>query len=252
VIREHRTIGELFPPSELDGTGGQIAGTGFTRGATVDTAANLLRWDRDSNSLDIYYLNTAGDWLNTDGGGVVNDFILPPGEGIFTHDLEGATAFDLVQSGEVRTTQLAVPMKEGLNFIASACPVVDQSPDGTEANGDTSCNSRQLNASNVDGTTAGTKFAMTGDGAVSRADQIFLWNDDSLTDSTPTAVPSEHYEALFFLRSAGGLIERWTEAGATNLLSMDNTLIFESNRSVFFQLQSDTLGYYIVSPVSNN
>ena len=252
VIREHRTIGELFPPSDLDGTGGQIAGTGFTRGATVDTAANLLRWDRDSNSLDIYYLNTAGDWLNTDGGGVVNGFILPPGEGIFTHDLEGATAFDLVQSGEVRTTQLAVPMKEGLNFIASVCPVVDQSPDGTEANGDTSCNSRQLNASNVDGTTAGTKFAMTGDGAVSRADQIFLWNDDSLTDSTPTAVPSEHYEALFLLRSAGGLIERWTEAGATNLLSMDNTLIFESNRSVFLQLQSDTLDYYIVSPVSNN
>ena len=249
IIREHRTIGDLFPAAELDGSNAQIAGSGFTRGADANSAAILLRWNRTTNALDIYYLNLAGDWLNTNGGGVVNDFILPPGEGIFVHDLEGATSFDLIQCGDVRLNQLAVPLKEGLNFVSSSVPVVDQSPDGTEIGGATSTNSRQLNTSNMDGINDQSKFTITGDNAVSAADQVLLWGDDALTLSSD--MPAEHYDFLFLL-SFAGQIERWVEAGAADPLSMDNDLIFEANRSIFMDVQSDILEHYIASPISND
>jgi len=249
IIREHRTIGDLFPATELDESDAQIAGTGFTRGADAASAANLYRWNRETNALAIYYLSLAGDWLNTNGGGVVNDFILPPGEGIFVHDLEGATSFDLVQTGDVRLNQLAVPLKAGLNFVASAAPVVAQSPDGTEAGAATATHSRQLNSSNTNGISGLGKFTLTGDNAVSAADQLLLWGDDALTLSSDT--PTQQYDFLFLL-SNGGQIERWVDAGAANPLSIDNDLIFEANRSIFMDVETDILDNYIASPISNN
>lgn len=250
IIREYRTVGELFPAAELDVAGAQIPGTGFTRGATAAEAATLLRWNRSTAALEVYYLSLSGDWLNASGGGLVNDFILPPGEGIFVHDQEGATSFDLVQCGEVRLNQLSVPLKEGLNFVASAFPVVAQSPDGTLMGGGVASHSRQLNTSTTDGNTSGVKPAFAGNSAVSRADQILLWSDDDLTMSSD--VPAEHYKFLFLLSGAGGLIERWAEAGTSNPVSMDNALIFEANRSAFMQMQIDAPGYYVVSPFLNN
>ena len=210
VIREHKTLESLFPIDDVDTAAPTIEGFAF--GGT-DT------------------------WIASTSGVGAPDNILPPGEGIFVHNLHGSGSFDILQYGEVRTTQLAVPLKKGYNFVAAAHPIVNQSIDG----GDSA--SRLLNAS-------GTPFSFNGDGARSLADQIQFWQDDTAADSASTHIC---YDMIFYLRNQSGSVDQWSVGGTPVPTHEEVKGLFQPTRSAMYCIQKDDiLEYYIPSPISNS
>jgi|GEM_PF-4671919 len=281
VIREHMTLSELFPPNE------------FVAGTDIDDSALLIRYDRTDASLEYYWLdanNGSPRWIVSDGGGLGDDVILPPGEGIFTHNETPAVPFQLMQVGEVRTTQLVVPLKEGHNFVASAHPLVTQLADAfaatavvtDPANGDSVQSSSIVPVASATAPVTMTTDGITGfvttttlNSPVTPFSASRLLNADgtggkftfigngarSLADQIQpwrddevNLVADAHqcYEQLFYLRSPGGEVDQWSKGGTASPVQMDTISLFIPTRSNFYCVQGDKLNYYIPSPISNN
>lgn len=239
VIRKHKTLEGLFPIDDAD-TGGTVEGFAF--GSNLTDAGVLLRFDRNTGTMQSYTANSilggSDSWVASATGPGAPDNVLPPGEGIFVHNLLGSASFDILQYGEVRTTQLAVPLKEGYNFVAAAHPVVTQSID---SGGTTS---RLMNA---DGT--GGKFVFEGSGARSLADQVQFWQDDNAVDAASTHIC---YDMIFYLRNSTGSVDQWSVGGTAVPTNEEGELLFEPTRSAMYCIQTgDLLNYYIPSPISN-
>ena len=238
VIREHKTLEGLFPIDDVD-TGGTIEG--FAAGANASTSGKLLRYDRNG-ALETYVANSppggADTWAATATGPGAPDNILPPGEGIFVHNLFGEASFDILQYGDVRLNQLAVPLKEGYNFVAPGHPIVIQSIDSGDST------SRLMNA---DGT--GGKFVFEGSGARSLADQVQRWQDDTAANAASVELG---YDMTFYLRNTSGTVDQWSIGGTPLPTNEEDVPYFEPTRSAMYCLQNgDTLDYYLPSPISN-
>ncbi|YCM45720.1 SdrD B-like domain-containing protein [Verrucomicrobiaceae bacterium 227] len=238
VIREHKTLESLFPIDDVDTAAPTIEGFAF--GPNASSAGVLIRYNR-AGGLETYVANSpvggTDTWIASTSGAGAPDNILPPGEGIFVHNLHGSGSFDILQYGEVRTTQLAVPLKKGYNFVAAAHPIVNQSIDG----GDSA--SRLLNAS-------GTPFSFNGDGARSLADQIQFWQDDTAADSASTHIC---YDMIFYLRNQSGSVDQWSVGGTPVPTHEEVKGLFQPTRSAMYCIQKDDiLEYYIPSPISNS
>jgi hypothetical protein len=164
------------------------------------------------------------------------DNILPPGEGIFVHNLLGEDSFEILQFGEVRTTQLAVPLKEGYNFVAAAHPVVSQSIDGGDST------SRLMNAS-------GSPFTFDGSGARSLADQVQFWQDDTAANAGSTHIC---YDMIFYLRNPSGSVDQWSVGGTAVPTFEEGKPLFKPTRSAMYCIQKDDMpDYFLPSPISN-
>jgi hypothetical protein len=238
VIREHKTLENLFPIDDID-TVGTVEG--FAYGTNATDAGVLLRYDRTDGSLQTYIASSTtigGEAWVASGA---SDNILPPGEGIFVHNLLGEVAFPILQYGEVRTNQLAVPLKEGYNFVAPAHPVVFQSIDGGDST------SRLMNAD-----ATGGKFIFEGNGARSLADQIQFWQDDTAADAASIHLC---YDMIFYLTSPTGflpVVDQWSLGGPSSPTEEEAKGLFSPTRSAMYCIQNgDTLDYYIPSPISN-
>jgi len=229
----------------IDDPGTSPAVEGFATGANETVAGRLLRLNRSTGLLETYFATTGQTWMTVSSGPGAPDQIMPPGEGLFVHDYNpdpGGTdiSFSILQFGEARTTQVAVPLKSGYNLIGSAHPVVGQTMDGTT----TPSASRLLNTD-----TAGGKFASVGSVARSRADQLQPWIDDSeVTDASI----HECYGQVYFRVSSNG-DERWVDGGVVGAASRsDEANFFQSDRSMLYCIYNrDLLDYYIPSPISN-
>jgi len=235
VIRAHKTLGELFP---IDNPATTPAVEGFATGANMEVAGKLLRYDRSTGGISVYYATPDENWTAVIGGTTATDLVLPPGEGIFVHNLTGQADYSILQMGEARVTQLAVPLKAGYNFIAPGHAVVDQSIDSGTTN------SRLMNADN-----SGGKFTFTGSGARSRADQLQLWRDD---DAANLAATHLCYDLVFYLLG-GASIDQWSNGGEASPAPRESEALFKCTRSMFYCIyQTDKLDYYLPSPISNN
>jgi len=236
VIREHKTLTDLFP---IDDPATTPAVEGFATGANSMSAGRLLRYNRATGGLETYYASTAETWVTVSSGPGAPDQTLPPGEGIFVHNLAGQATFDILQFGEARATQLAVPLKSGYNFVAPGHPVVDQAIDSGTSN------SRLMNAD-----ATGGKFTFTGDGARSLADQVQVWRDDDAATTAATAHLC--YDMIFYLRNPGGTsFDQWSYSSEANPVEREGEALFSCTRSMIYCVQSDKLDYYIPSPINN-
>ncbi|YCM42163.1 GEVED domain-containing protein [Verrucomicrobiaceae bacterium 227] len=236
IIREHKTLENLFPIDDL-ATGG--VPEGFAAGVNASNSGKLIRYNRDGG-LESYIANSgpggANTWVASTTGLGAPDNILPPGEGIFTHNLLGEPDLPILQFGEVRATQLAVPLKEGYNFVAAAHPIVSQSIDGEDST------SRLLNAS-------GSPFTFEGNGARSLADQVQFWQDDTAADAASTHIC---YDMIFYLRNASGTVDIWSKGGISTPTMEEAKGLFDPTRSAMYCIQKDDmLDYYLPSPISN-
>ncbi|YCM42171.1 SdrD B-like domain-containing protein [Verrucomicrobiaceae bacterium 227] len=236
IIREHKTLENLFPIDDL-ATGG--VPEGFAAGVNASNSGKLIRYNRDGG-LESYIANSgpggANTWVASTTGPGAPDNILPPGEGIFTHNLLGEPDLPILQFGEVRATQLAVPLKEGYNFVAAAHPIVSQSIDGEDST------SRLLNAS-------GSPFTFEGNGARSLADQVQFWQDDTAADAASTHIC---YDMIFYLRNASGTVDIWSKGGISTPTTEEGKGLFDPTRSAMYCIQKDDmLDYYLPSPISN-
>jgi len=239
VIREHKTLEGLFPIDDIDTTG---TVEGFASGLNTTDAGVLLRYNR-AGGLESYVASSPGGgidtWVaSTTVGGPDN--ILPPGEGIFVHNLLGSASFDILQYGEVRTNQLVVPLKEGYNFVGAAHPIVSQSIDG----GASDTTSRLMNADDTGG-----KFVFDGSGARSLADQVQFWQDDTAIDAASAHIC---YDMIFYLRNLSGTVDQWSVGGTPVPTNEEVKPLFQPTRSAMYYLQKDDLlEYFIPSPISN-
>jgi hypothetical protein len=238
VIREHKTLDKLFPIDDVD-TSGIVEG--FTAGTNATNAGVLLRFDRTTGGLQTYIANSVAgpDGESWEASAPGSSSIMPPGEGIFVHNLLGAAEFDILQYGEVRTNRAAVPLCENFNFVAPTHPIVAQSIDGGDST------SRLMNADNTDG-----KFVFEGSGARSLADQVQFWDDDNIT----TDASDIHlcYQMIFYLRNSSGSVDQWSIGGTPAATNEEVKGLFDPTRSAMYDIQEDDMpDYYIPSPISN-
>lgn len=117
AIRPHWTLGTLF------GTG---TGTSLTSATTFDQADQVHVWNGVGMSTFWFRQNSAGttkEWRNTTTGTTnQNDFVIPPGAGVFVKRA-GGTPLTVVVSGEVRMNQFVLPVQAGTRLIANPFPV---------------------------------------------------------------------------------------------------------------------------------
>lgn len=231
MIREHKTLDGLFPIDDVD-TAGDVEG--FTAGTNATNAGVLLRFDRTDGGLQTYIAESVPgvDGESWVASNPASSSILPPGEGIFVHNLLGAEAFDILQFGEVRLNEAVVPLCEGFNFVAPAHPLVAQSIYGEDST------SRLLNADSTDG-----KFVFEGSGARSIADQIQFWDDDKLTLAEDIHLC---YQMIFYLRNSTGTVDQWSIGGTPSATEEEGKGLFLPTRSAIYNVQKDDIpDYYI-------
>jgi SdrD B-like domain/Prealbumin-like fold domain len=233
VIREHYTLGELFP---ADQAGAPV--DGFVSGTSLANSGKLLFYNRNTQSLERLYLETKPTgppiWRTLTSAVSLNDRVLGPDQGIFTHNFSGivgtpnapVSAFETLQYGEVRTNAVRIPLKKGYNLIPAMYPV-DQNYD-------------DRNLLSTDGATGNSVRAL--------ADQVQFWKDDSNTLTTGT--PYLCYDATFYLNTA--TLDKWIYSVDRTLASQTLVDLFQSDRSALYYIHTaDRPTYTISSPISN-
>lgn len=212
VIREHKVLTDVFPPQP------------YNVGTNALNGSQILLLDRSSapavlNRLSLIFSPSGPEWRS--GTVNLNDRVLPPSEGSFSHNrgTAGLTPFEVVFTGEVRTNRLNVPLREGDNLISSVYPV-DQSP-----------RTREVLTSN----------GFVGGNSPVRADLIRNWTADFVDAAPDGSFPEAFaFEVSYLLQTRSR--NQWTLVGDTAREDRSDMALFERDRSAIIELFSSTPG----------
>ena len=209
VIRRHRTLGEVFPPSGFGATNDR------TTADQVQVFADgqwIIYWLYDDGVLPARWVKT-GDNTYADQAAAV----LPPGQGLFFNSRRGAVS--LLAYGEVRENNFIRPLALGSSLVGGGYPL-DQSAAG-----------RAMSAGfygSRDFATADSFFVWKGDGAIG----VNGYSTYFLNNNAPR-LPS---------------VIKWVKVGDASLLARDAEALLLGNRSVFIRSKDGLNTYTIPSP----
>ena len=210
IIRSHRTLGEMFPVTSFHADGGPESADQvqtYTEG----------RWTT-------YWLKntTPAIWVELLGDGSDKAAtVIPPGQGMFV--LRRTSPISILSYGEVRENVFVRPLSQGLNLVGGGYPI-DQS-----ANGE------------VSGRGMDYMFGFYGSRDFKTADSFFIWKGDTTTGATG-------YDTYWLLHSEvpQHFMDRWVMAGDATLAPKDDTILFQSDRSVFIRMKNELDTYAII------
>lgn len=200
VVRDHWTLGELFPSA------------GWT-GATSPTLADKIRFFDSSRNLwqTFWLLNLQGQlrWVLQGDSSLTDQSltVIPPGVGALVQRV--GSERQQVFFGVLRANAFVLPVAAGTAFLAGGWPI-DQSPAD-----------RSMLA--ADG--------FVGAASAVSADRILMW----MPDTQPTAPQGYH---TMFLLSAGSALRFWTHDGSSNLQNLNQSPIFSSQQAFFVRFQA--------------
>jgi|GEM_PF-1591341 len=200
VVRNHWTLGELFPSSAWTG-------------ATNPTLADKIRFfDSTHNTWQTFWLlNLQGQlrWVLHGDGSLTDQSstVVPPGAGALVQRV--GTDRQQLFFGVLRANAFVLPVQAGTAFLAGGWPM-DQSP----------ADRSMLAADGFSGAASSVS-----------ADRILLW----MPDANPAALPG--YQTTFMV-SAGTALRFWTLEGSSQLQNLNQSLIFSSHRAFFLRLQA--------------
>ena len=237
ILREHFTFATLFPADDESTPGVD----GFVAGSSVANSGRLHFWDANNQVLTTYFLQSAAAsglaearWVDATNPTVsLNDNVVPPGLGIFTHNFSGdnanpnlpSAAFEAPQFGEVRTNRARVPLAAGHTLVPAMYPL------------DQNFTDRALDSAN----------GAIGSTIRQSADQVQFWRDDNGLAASG-GVPHLCYDARFFFSTGG--VESWVLSDDVTL--SDRTAIndFQSDRSALYCIQGPNReNYSFGSPI---
>jgi hypothetical protein len=211
VIRPHRTVAEMFPPSA------------FTAAASQSDADQLQVGTAGQWTLYWLYDDGASDrWVKdaslADAGGSV----LPPGQGMFFNRRGPAGALQAI--GEVRPNDFIRPLAAGANLVGGGHPV-DQSATGA--------NGRAMTQAQ----------GFLGSRNFKTADRFLVWKGDA-------AVPGSGYDSYFLLDGAPvqPALVQWTRVADTSLQPQGDAILLLSHRSAFIEVAGNLFSYTVPAP----
>ena len=220
VVREHHTMGSLFPVAS------------FTATSAADSATNLqFRYFRvDGSAIWIgYWLKdnspTANTWALYDDTADQATAVVPPGHGFFIQNTKSGGTF--LTFGKVRENDFIRPLALNANLVGAAYPVT-QSAAGTAG--------RAMRDSDI-APTLNNDFVGTLD--FKTADQFLIWKGDNVPDTSG-------YDTYYQLtRNASS---KWVKVGDSGLISKDAIDLFYSDRAVFVDVGADIPLYLMPAP----
>jgi uncharacterized repeat protein (TIGR03806 family) len=201
VVRDHWTLGELFPPAKW-------------QSSTSPTSADrVLFFNPAAGGWDSYWLaalasSTGGTWLRQgDASGAGREgVIVAPGAGLLVHRV--GQPLEAVAYGVLRPNPFLLPGSTASALVAGGWPL-DQSPAA-----------RAMLVSD----------GFTGDSNPALADRVLFWQPDS--DPAVTAGYATH-----FLLNGGAGRQYWTAAGSAQLLNDNDAQLFRAHRAFFLRLR---------------